>query len=338
MAARGDTMPTLLDFARRQDNQGNIVSDLIEQLHEDNEILTDMVVLEANGTTSHLTTVRTGLPSVAWRLLNYGVAKGKSQTKQVTDSMGMLEAYAEVDKDLADLNGNTAMWRMQEDAAYLEAMNQEMASTLFYGDTDSAPAEFIGLTPRFSSYGTDSTQSSYNVIHGGGTGSDNTSIWLVVWGPTTCHGIYPKGSQAGFRVQDLGEQTLEDGSGNQFQGYRTHYQWKLGLTVRNWEYVVRIANIDVSELGDAGESGFDGAPLYNLMIKAYHKIRSWGRGRAAFYCNNEVLTALDLIASNDSKLALKHEELDGMPVIMFRGIPIRRCDQILNTEAAVSAA
>ena len=50
---------------------------------------------------------------------------------QVTDSIGMLETYAEVDKSLADLNGNTDEFRLSEDRAFIEAMNQAMAQTLF---------------------------------------------------------------------------------------------------------------------------------------------------------------------------------------------------------------
>jgi hypothetical protein len=48
--------------------------------------------------------------------LNYGVASSKSRTAQVTDSCGMLEAYAEIDKALADLNGNSAAFRLSETA------------------------------------------------------------------------------------------------------------------------------------------------------------------------------------------------------------------------------
>ncbi|WP_336657671.1 major capsid protein, partial [Pseudomonas marginalis] len=73
-------------------------------------------------------------------------------------------------------------------------------------------------------------------------------IWLVVWGQNTIHGIYPKGSKAGLEQKHLGEVTLEDENGGKYQGYRTHFQWKNGLTMRDWRYVVRIANIDISKL------------------------------------------------------------------------------------------
>lgn len=136
------------------------------------------------------------------RLLNYGVQPSKSTTVQVTDSVGMLETYAEVDKSLADLNGNTAEFRLSEDRAFIEAMNQQMAQTLFYGDSSVNPQQFMGLSSRYSSLSAGNAQ---NIIDAGGTGTDNTSIWLVVWGENTVHGIFPKGQKAGIQMEDKGQ-------------------------------------------------------------------------------------------------------------------------------------
>jgi hypothetical protein len=328
MATLANLNPTLMDVARRTDPSGKI-SAIVEMLQATNEILTDMPWVEGNLPTGHKTTVRTGLPAVAWRLLNYGVPKSKSQTVQVTDTTGMLEAYAEVDKDLAILNGNTAEFRLSEDRAFVEAMNQEMARTVFYGEK-TKPEQFVGLAPRFSD---PSVPSGANVIDGGGRGDDNTSIWLVVWGENTVHGIYPKGSKAGLLQEDLGEVTLEDGNGGLYQGFRSHYQWKCGLTVRDWRYVVRIANIDVSDL-----AGSSAANLINLMIDAGEVPPSMGMGRAVWYCNKTVRSALrkQILAKNNVNLTW--DNVAGKQVLAFDGMPVRRCDAILNTEAAVPFA
>lgn len=133
MAVKGVNALTLADWAKRTDPNGK-VDKIVELLSQTNEILTDMMFVEGNLPTGHRTTVRSGLPSATWRLLNYGVQPSKSTTVQVTDSCGMLETYAEVDKSLADLNGNTAEFRLSEDRAFIEGMNQQMAQTLFYGD------------------------------------------------------------------------------------------------------------------------------------------------------------------------------------------------------------
>jgi hypothetical protein len=332
------TLVTLADLARRSDSSGKITS-IVELLNLTNEILDDMHFVEGNLPVGHLTTVRTGLPSATWRLLNYGVQPSKSTTKQVVDTCGMLEAYAEVDKKLADLNGNTAEFRLSEDRAFLEAMNKEMATTLFYGDTSVNPEKFVGLKPRYTTLSSagDKTLTSFNVVDGGSakTATSQTSIWVVVWGPNTVHGIVPKGTTAGFQHQDLGEVTLLDGASGKFQGYRTHYKWDIGLAVRDWRYAVRIANIEplnatasVATVGDITKS----------LVKAFNKIPSMSMGTPVIYCNQEVLTILEIHVADKTNTYLTWQQgADrGAKVLSFRGVPIRRCDALLNTEAVVS--
>ncbi|HAU5802078.1 major capsid protein [Citrobacter freundii] len=327
MAVKGLIALTLADWGKRIDPNGK-VDKIIELLSQTNPILLDMMIMESNSPTGHKTTVRTGLPDATWRLLNYGVPNSKSTTAQVTDTMGMLETYAEIDKSLADLNGNTAEFRLSEDRAFLEAMNQKMAQTLFYGDTSVNPQQFMGLASRYSSK---SAGNGQNIIDAGGTGTDNTSIWLVVWGENTVHGIFPKGQKAGLQMQDLGEQTLRDSAGGQYQGYRTHYKWDNGLTLRDWRYVVRIANIDVSDLSVPASA----ANIVTQMVKALHRVPNLKMGRAAFYMNRTVAQALDLQSLDKASLALSVKETEGEWWTTFRGIPIRETDAILETEARV---
>ena len=330
MAVLSTTNPTLADVAKRYDADGKIDT-IVELLSETNEVLEDMTFLEGNLPTGHKTTVRSGLPSSTWRKLNYGVQPSKSTTVQITDTTGMLEAYAEVDKALADLNGNTASFRLSEDRAFLESMNQTMANTLFYGDTGTDPEKFMGLSSRYSST---SAESGDNIIVGGGSGADNTSIWLVCWGPNTCHGIYPKGSQAGLNHQDLGEVTLEDAANGKYQGYRTHYKWDIGMSVRDWRYIVRIPNIDVSNLTkDASGSS---AALVDLMVQAVEKLPNLNLGRCVFYGNRTISSILRRQITNTSNVRLTMDEVAGKRVLSFDGIPFRRNDAILNDEALVS--
>lgn len=311
-------------------NPGGKIDKIVELLGRTNEVLEDMVYVEGNLPTGHLSTIRTGLPEVAWRLLNYGVPNGKAQTAQVTDTCGMLEAYSEVDKRVAGLNGNTAEFRLSQDKAFVEAMNQAMASTLFYGDTRTNPERFLGLAPRFSD--ALNAGNKEQLVNGGGSGSDNTSVWLVVWSPETVHGIYPKGTTAGIDHQNLGEVTLFDAAGNKFQGYRGHYEWHTGLVVADWRYVVRICNVDVSNL----ISGSGAADLVNLMIEASEIIPSLRMGKAAWYCNRTVRTALRKQIIAKSNVNLTWDTVAGKRVLAFDEIPVRRCDAILSTEAAIS--
>ncbi len=328
------TKATYLDFASRLD-EGNKIAAIIELLTRTNTILEDMHVIEGNLLTGNKSTIRTGLPTATWRMLNYGVQPSKSITSQITDTCGMLEAYAEVDKSLADLNGNNAAWRMSEDTAHLEAMNQQMATAVFYGNQNTNPERFTGLVPRYPQYGSENTaQTAYNCIdsYPSSSGADQTSIWLIVWGANTVHGIYPKGSTGGgFTHNDLGEVTLMDTQSPQgrFQGYRTHYKWDLGFTVRDWRYAVRCANIDTSAITSST------VDLFAAMTKAYYRIPSFAMGQAVFYCNNLILEWLQIQAISKSILALKYDEVEGRPKTTFMGIPIKRNDAILNTEANV---
>ncbi|HAF4244526.1 TPA: hypothetical protein G9B37_002819 [Salmonella enterica] len=327
MAVKGLTALTLADWGKRVDPDGKI-DKITELLSQTNPILEDMLIVEGNLPTGHRTTIRTGLPDATWRLLNYGVPNSKSTTAQVTDSIGMLETYAEIDKSLADLNGNTSEFRLSEDRAFLEAMNQKMAQTVFYGDTSVNPQQFMGLASRYSSK---SAGNGQNIIDAGGTGTDNTSIWLVVWGENTVHGIFPKGQKAGLHMEDKGQQTLKDAADGQYEGYRTHYKWDNGLTLRDWRYVVRIANIDVSDLSVPASA----ANIVTQMVKALHRVPNLKMGRAVFYMNRTVAQALDLQSLDKASLALSVKETEGEWWTTFRGIPIRETDAILETEARV---
>ena len=330
MALLSANNPTLIDVASRLDPNLNI-DKIVELLAATNPILNDMSFMEGNLPTGHKTTVRTGLPGVTWRKLYGGVQPSKSTTAQVTDSCGMLEAYAEVDKALADLNGNAGAFRLSEDKAFIEAMSQEMAQTLFYGNESTEPEAFTGFAPRFNSL---SAQNGDNIVNATGSGSDNTSIWLIVWGPNTCHGIYPKGSTGGVQMRDLGEVTVEnvDGASGRAQMYRSHYRWDCGLTVRDWRYIVRIANVDVSDLGTLANT----KNLITWMIQAAERIPSFGAGRAAFYCNRTIREKLRLGILEKVSSNLTFESVAGKRVMMFDEIPVVRTDALLNTEAAVS--
>lgn len=324
--------PTMLDITRAQDPDGSIAA-VAEILTETNEMLLDVPFMEGNLATGHRTTIRTGLPEPTWRMFYGGVQPTKSTRAQITDNTAMLEAYAEVDKALADLNGNTAGFRLSEDYAHLEGMSQAAQQAMIYGNESLNPNQFNGFAPRFSDLSADNAD---NIIDAAGTSTNNASIWLVVWGPNTAHGIYPKGLAGGLSMQDLGEVTIEDvdGSGGRMQGYRTHYAWKLGLTVRDWRYVVRICNINRANL-NADASG-DSANLPELMFEAVERLPSLSAGTPVFYMDRSVRTKLRQQLSNAvSSSTLSIENVGGVRTVMFDEIPIRRVDKLAVNEARV---
>jgi hypothetical protein len=333
-------LPNLANVTKRMDPDGSIPK-IAEILQQSDPIIADIPLVEGNLPTGHRTTVRADIPTPTWRKLNYGVRPTKSTTAQVDDTIGMLEAYSEIDKDLAMLNGNSAEYRMSEDVPHLEGMSQTMASTIFYGDTATDPEKFLGLSPRYADIGTPSNKptaevnSNYlkHVINAGGsTASIQSSVWFIVWGENSVHGIFPKGSQAGLHSQDLGEQTMFDNDGGRFQGFRTHYQWKMGMCVRDWRYIVRIANVELNLM----ETEANQKALYKAMIKARYTVPQTGQGRGVYYASPAVHAMLDISALEKSNAALGYQNIFGKDLLTFRGTPIKACSAILETESVLT--
>lgn len=334
MTVLATTHPTLIDIARASDPDGKIAK-VVEILGQTNEILEDAVWVEGNLPTGHVTTVRTGLPAPTWRKLNYGVLPTKGTTAQVTATAGNLEAYAEVDVKLAELNGNTEAFRLSEDKSHIEGMNIEMAQTMFYGNDLLDDAEFTGFAAHYNSL---SANNGDNIVQpaAGVDGSDNASMWLMVWSPETVHMFYPKGWESGLQVDDLGEVTLETApggpNGGRMQAYRSHYQWAAGLAVRDWRYVVRIQYNQEDLVKDAAT----GPDLIDLMTDAVERIPSLGMGRAVFYANRRTRAFLRKQVRHAVGNTLTLDNFEGRRVLTFDGIPIRSTDALLNTEAAVA--
>ena len=341
MATLNNNNLTLADWAKRTDPDGRVPV-IAELLSQSNEILEDCVFKEGNLPTGERVVIRTGLPTVYWRALNQGIPNSKSVTAQVDEACGMLEARSEVDKDLAMLNGNTAQFRLSEDTAFLEAMNQTMATTLFYGNPGTDPKQFLGLAPRYSAL-TGSNNAQNVITAGGSDATSNTSVYLVIWGDNTVYCPFPKGSKAGLMHEDLGEQTVYNSDGTRLQAYATRYQWKNGLVVKDWRYVVRICNIDTDDLiGQVTtQAASASTALIKLMSRALYRIPNMAMGRAAFYMNRTVHSGLAIAALDKSQYVLKvNEGLSqfGMPYswLSFQGVPLRRTDVIVNTEAVVA--
>jgi len=334
MATLSAVNPTLFDYMQALDPNDQVAA-VIELLSQQNEILADATLQEGNLLTGPNSTIRTGIPTPTWRKMYGGVQPSKTTRVKVTDTCGMLENYAEVDKALADLNGNTAAFRLSESMGILEGFNQKVASSLFYSNEDTEPEAFTGLAPRFNAIATGSPQNGDHVIEGGGTGSTNTSVWLVVWG-VGANLIYPKGSKAGIYVEDKGQVTIEnaDGSNGRMEAYRTHFRWDLGLQVPDWRYIVRVANVDVTTLTKNAASGAD---IIDLMTQALEICQGVNVGRPAFYVGRTIKSFLRRQMVNKVAAGtLTMGEVAGKPVMMFGEVPVRRCDALLNTEARIT--
>lgn len=330
MAILTSTMPTLIDKFSREDKDKKIMK-IVELMAKQNDILMDAEYMECNDGSKHKTTMRSGIPEPTWRMFNQGVQPSKSTTVPVLDTTGMMEDYGLVDKALADLSGNADAFRASENLGKLQGFNNKASRYMFYGNSQAEPQAFLGLTPRYNSL---SAESGRNIVDAGGTGSTNTSIWFVTWGELTTHLLYPKGSVAGFQHRNLGEDTVKDDVGGEFQAYRDHFKWDIGMSVRDWRANARVANIDVNQLTSDAASG---AKLIENMIKAYYLLDNpmQGEGKTVIYCNRTIQTFLHLQAMNSKNVNLTLGEYAGRKIPELLGIPIKRCDELLNTESRV---
>jgi len=315
---------TLLELARRT-NLSAIVT-IAEVLHETNEWMDDAVWLESNQPTSHITTQRTSLPSGTFRKVWGGVSREASSTRQIIEGMCMLEAYSVVDKFLVDIAPDQRAFRSSEDSAFIEGMGQTFSNCMFqctllaaYGDTTGHPERFNGLPKRLSA------KTQGNVYDNGDTGNDDTSIYIIQWGPNMVHMIYPKGSTAGIKHTDLGEQTVTAvdttaTAPSEFQAYRSHFELRAGLVVRDDRCIQRIASID-SVHGQTYSFNDD------ILIRALNNMPFQGKG-AKIYCNKTIKAQIDILAKDKMNVTYGPANAFGVPTTLFRGVPVRQVDAI----------
>lgn len=315
------TSLNLVELAKRTGN-GNLLL-IAEVLTEKNAMLKDGFWVQANQLTSHKITRRQALASGTWRQLNKGVPSEVTHTQQVVEPIGMLESYSKVDKVLANLAPNPQQFRSDEDMGFVEGLSQTLTDALIYGSIATNPDQFDGFATRYDAL------SLSNVYDGGGS-SNRTSLHIIKWGERGdgCHLIYPRASESmGINVNDLGEDTLLDSDSNEYQGYRTHFQVFAGLTVRDDRAYARIANIDSG--ADWETSGVD-----DIIIEALNNF--WDLSATVIYVNRAILTQMDIQAKDKTNVYYTSGEVWGHPTTMFRGIPVRLTDAIVNTEAAVA--
>jgi len=332
MATLSTSAPTLLDLALLPENKN--AKDVINLMAKFNPMLQHAPAYECNKGTYHETTVLTGLPSPTWGRLYKGIPATKGSRQVVKDTQGFLESAAEVDTRLVDVfekAEDKASIRMEEAESHLEAMAQEAARALIYHDTQVDPEKPMGFAPRFN---LTTAENGGQIIDGAGSGSDNTSIWMITWDKKANHLIYPKGYMAGVKRQDRGAVPKLDADNNTYFMYREEFTWHLGLSVRDWRYVARGANIDTSDLSIDATTG---ANIINVMTNMYYKHygRKVNMGSTYMYVNTTIMKYLDYQArTTPAKLQLTYAQagVNASEVLHFRGIPVIESDAILNTE------
>ena len=320
---------SLVEQAKRINPDGTLAT-IVEVLNrKTGMILEEAPWVAANDTFTNKTLRRATLPTSARRKLNQGLAKSVSRTTEVMDVIEMRGVYAEYDKDWIDSFPDPARVRLQEAKAFIEGLGQDICSDILYCNSNADPDGMHGLAPRLDALDTEF------VFGAGGSGGDTTSIFVVTWGETECHLIYPKNMpNLGIEHKDLGEVTITDAttglaSASQFQGYRDFFQVKCGLVVRNPRCIGRVANIEASGTTNTFDEDLLIALLENMDTNESTRI----------YCNQTILTQARIKLKDKTNVHWVPEKgLGGLPFLSFDGIPVRKIDKsiLLNTETVVA--
>jgi hypothetical protein len=310
---------TLADQAKETDPSGKALT-IVEYINQVNE-LSDIPSVPSMTDTDMIGVRRIGLPQVTRRKINQGVEFTKSKGKNFRDSVILYEAHGAVDADIIDIATDKAAVRMNENAGHMQAMGEAFAYDLFKGSV--ASGAFNGF------------ETIYNKIDGkqvlsAGGNNNLTSIYLVAWSPNTVTTFYPKNSKAGIEHEALAKQLVDapDGKG-QFMAYPDVFKWKVGLSVKNPKYAVRIANIDVANLTDGD--------LFDLLISAKNKIPTLNGTRPRIYCNESIFTRLEQEAFKKSNLLLNYAQMqNSTPVLRFGQFDLKKIEALTSNETKIS--
>lgn len=331
MATVGSMALTLNDLMKRMEPDGRI-AEIMEVLNLSNPILEHMTWMEGNLTTGNKSTLRSSLTTPQVRYINRGVKNTKSGTTQISDTSVILEDRSEVDEELLAMAPDPEAFRRSEDAAHIEGFGQKVANMVIYGNTADSPDTFNGLDIRHRLFNVnDPTKQGYTTANLGGTGSV-TSAYFVDWSDKTCTGFYPKGSTAGLKFRDLGEQTLEDADGNKYQGQASNFKWKVGLAVRDYRAIGALRNINPETLitGTATQK----LDLIRKFVTIHDRLRH--PEKVVLYTDNSFYSALKVFLMDKNNSFVTRETLqNGIEVLKFDGVRVVKLDAISGAETAL---
>lgn len=317
---------TPIELAKRFGDKNAIY--IIEALTPTNEFLIDAVMGEASDGTINRTTLRATLPQGTRRVYGQAINAEASQTRQIEDGIEMIEAYSDIDADMADHSPNKKALIDSEDRAFLEGIGETQSEDLIYARRENGLEYIDGLYIRFP------TAIDNQVVFGvESSGSNLTSILLVKWAEDKAKLIYPRGiSGIGVSAEWRGKQdvaiTKPDGGIGYLPMYRTFYKTHFGITNRHPQAIKRICNINPLTS--------DPVNILKKLIAARNKLAK-GNGTVVAYMNADVKTLLDTYTqvTNNRQLVTKDDPW-GRPVTQFGEIRFRQVDGILSTESLVS--
>jgi len=340
MAALGTKLVTLADVAK---SKNKMIGKVAEVLVEENPMLNDIPYMEMNEKTIHKEDIRSALPAIFYRKANQAIPASKTTTEERTFQAAHFESKSQIDTQVAMRGGKDriAYNRWNQAQGHIQAQALEHADLIIYGSPTTSTLKTSGLFDIYSTLNT-SEETSKQIIDGGGTGSDNTSLLLINWGFRAIFGVYPAGTQMGLKRIDRSRGNTEvqitaldsNGDAGTFYGFEEQFEIDHGLVVKDFRQGVRVANIDVSNL----QTGAGAADLIDLMISGHYKIHNPSNGKGVWYVNRTIEAFLhkQALTQVGAGAGLRYDNFEGKKILMFLGIPVRRSDALLNNESQVT--
>jgi len=343
MSTKGAYVLTYRDLMSRLKGDKTFDHEIVEIMLEQNPMLEDMVIVEANDGTSNKTTIRTGLPDVAWTAFYEGVQGSKGSVKQIRNTAGRIQTKIEIASDLWDQAPDKSALLLDEVAQHSQAMMNEVQDCLIYGKIATEPKKFNGLVNFYSQLGgvtsTDDKVAKHYVFDAKSSSQTSTaalrSIFLVGWSQKSIRCFYPKGTSGGLKKGEfkMRVDAVDSVNGGTYEVNRQYLEWQLGLDVRDYRYAGRLANIQSDEMFDTS-----GVPNYwELLRRLTTRVRSDGV-RQVFYMDKLTWEAVCVWADRKTSAnAVQFGDLNaGIPHKLF-GITVRECDALNTNETEVTA-
>lgn len=300
------TLPTLLDLKKIEAGIGyNLIAEAITARRPELSVIPADTLI---GTSMELT-VLAGLPTVAFRNLNEGVAKSKPRFETRTFQCAILDQQVQVDKRLADLAKDRGRFLENQTMPVIEAALNHVSSQFYYGVTIDAKG-FIGLIAQANSAATH--------VHDATGASAKSSVWFLSLGREKLEWLWGNNETVTLDGE-WKEETLYDANGNGFPGLSNWVKGRPGLRLANKNAAVRIKNLSTG----AGKTLTDA-----MMFAALRLTMDLGVDPTVIVMNGR--SADQLRASRTAT------NVTGAPAPLprdFEGIPIHISTSITNDES-----
>lgn len=328
-------MYSLKDIMAAKDPNGQLAK-VAEILQQSNTMMDDMPMIEGLLEVGDQVTLRSQLGSPSWKRFNEYASPSVAKVDNVTELTGHIEDWSQIDCDLVDKAADPAGYMLRDATPKMQAMGQEVVSTMIYGNATTDAKTFTGFMPRMATLNSKYMSGDPVVLDAGGTTvAGQSSILLVGWNENLIHGIYPKGSMGGLKFDNKGKVTdVKDGK--YLDVYRSKFSQDVGLAVRDYRYMVRIANIDTASLATIGTSGETAANLYTMLLDALSYIPHPEQANLTIYGPRVVWSAMARQAAQAGNAAANTDVTQRGLVFDIFGIPFKRQDAMIETEAVIS--